>query len=99
MGNRKAGADDFHADREQVATVEQYAAMHGATVEFMPPELSVSGGKPIEQRPSLLAAIEGVERGDFDGIVVAYLSRLTRSRSGLQIWERVEAAGGSIHCA
>jgi DNA invertase Pin-like site-specific DNA recombinase len=47
----------------------------------------------------LLRAIDGVESGDFDGIVVAYLSRLTRSRSGQVIWDRVEAAGGTIHCA
>lgn len=99
MGERVAGADNVHADREQVQAVERYARAHGARVEFLPPELSVSGGKPINQRPSLKAAIEGVEAGVYDGIVVAYLSRLTRSRSGLEIWERVEAAGGSVHCA
>jgi DNA invertase Pin-like site-specific DNA recombinase len=27
------------------------------------------------------------------------MSRLSRSRSGIQIWERVEAAGGRLHCA
>lgn len=99
MGDRIAGADNVHADREQVQAVERYARAHGATVEFLPPELSVSGGKPINERPSLRAAIEGVEAGRYHGIVVAYLSRLTRSRSGLEIWERVEAAGGSVHCA
>ena len=99
MGSRKAGADNFHADRDQVAAVEQYAREMGARVEFLPPELSVSGGKPIHERPSLSAAIEGCENGTYDGIVVAYLSRLTRSRSGIEIWNRVEAAGGSVHCA
>ena len=68
-------------------------------IEWMEPELDVSGGKPIEQRPSLLAAIEGVERGEYAGIVSANLKRLTRSRSGIAIWERVEAAGGRVHCA
>lgn len=99
MGVRKAGADNFHADADQVRTVEEYAGRHGAAVEFMAPELSVSGGKPIEERPALVAAIKGVESGRYQGIVVAYLSRLTRSRSGLEIWTRVEAAGGSVHCA
>jgi DNA invertase Pin-like site-specific DNA recombinase len=89
----------FHADEEQIAEIRRYAAQHGADVEFMEPELSVSGGLPIEKRPSLNAAIEGVETGTYDGIVVAYLSRLTRSRSGLRIWERVEAANGRVHCA
>lgn len=97
VGNR--AGDRFHADEEQIATVKRYAAELGADVEFMPPELSVSGGKPIDQRPGLLAAIEGVEAGRYDGIVVAYLSRLTRSRSGIEIWNRVEAAGGHVHCA
>lgn len=93
------GGDSFHADRDQVTEVEAYAARRGARVEFMEPELSVSGGKAIRERPALMAAIEGVEAGSYQGIVVAYLSRLTRSRSGLEIWERVEAAGGHVHCA
>lgn len=99
MGDRKAGADNVHADREQVETVLRYVKPLGVEVVFMPPELSVSGGKPIDDRPSLRAAIEGVEQGKFQGIVVSYLSRLTRSRSGLEIWTRVEAAGGHVHCA
>lgn len=93
------GGESFHADADQIADIERYAATRGARVVLMPPELSVSGGKAIEDRPSLQAAIEGVERGEFDGIVVAYLSRLTRSRSGVAIWDRVEAAGGHVHCA
>lgn len=97
LGGR--GGETFHADKEQVADIERYAATHGAQVVFMEPELSVSGGLPIEKRPSLCTAIEGVERGQFNGIVVAYLSRLSRSRSGIEIWERVEAAGGHVHCA
>src|SRR3954447_21713378 len=93
------GAESLHADQEQVQEIARYAAAHGAVVEFMPPEMSVSGGKPINARPSLRAAIEGVERGDYSGIVVAYLSRLSRSRSGLEIWDRVERANGRVHCA
>ncbi|HXR14453.1 MAG TPA: recombinase family protein, partial [Solirubrobacteraceae bacterium] len=91
--------DSFHSDADQVADVERYAAQHGARVVFMGPELSVSGGDPIEQRPSLRAGIEGVEAGIYDGVVVAYLSRLTRSHSGRAIWDRVEAAGGHVHAA
>jgi DNA invertase Pin-like site-specific DNA recombinase len=47
----------------------------------------------------LKAAIEGVERGEYTGIVAANLKRLTRSRSGVEIWDRVEAVGGHVHCA
>jgi DNA invertase Pin-like site-specific DNA recombinase len=97
VGSRNG--DSFHADEDQVADVERYGAQRGARIVFMEPELSVSGGKQISERPALQAAIEGVEAGEYDGIVVAYLSRLTRSRSGVEIWDRVEGAGGHVHCA
>jgi DNA invertase Pin-like site-specific DNA recombinase len=90
--------DRFHADEDQVADIERaIAGMRGATVEMLPPELDVSGGLPLEQRPSLLRAVEGVERGDYAGIIVSYLSRLGRNtREILKAWDRVEAAGGRI---
>lgn len=97
MGGRVAGADNVHADRDQLDAMTQHAASHGARLHVLAPELDVSGGLPLEQRPSLLAAIEGVERGQYDAIVVAYLSRLGRNvREQLRAWDRVEAAGGRI---
>jgi DNA invertase Pin-like site-specific DNA recombinase len=96
LGDRKAGADSFHADREQVEALERYAAANGATLQVLPAELDVSGGLPLERRPSLLEAVEGVERGDYQAIAVAYLSRLGRSMQLLSVWDRVEAAGGRI---
>lgn len=98
MGTRQAGADNVHTDRDQVSDVEQVAARFGnVEVVWMPPELNVSGGWPIARRPSLLAAVEGVERGEYDAVAVAYLSRLGRSlREQLSVWDRVEAAGGRI---
>lgn len=99
MNGRVAGSDRMHSDQEQVTDCQRYATeLHGA-LELLPPELDISGGNPIAKRPSLQAAIEGVEQGKYAGIVVAYLSRLTRSRSGLEIWDRVEAAGGKVLCA
>lgn len=88
----------FHADQEQVEDIERaVAAMPGARVEILPAELDVSGGLPLERRPTLLAAVEGVERGQFAGIIVSYLSRLGRNvREQLRAWDRVEAAGGRI---
>lgn len=97
MGARKAGDANVHADRDQIDAIERHARLRGATVTILPPELDVSGGLPLERRPSLLAAIEGVERGVYDGIIVAYLSRLGRNvREQLKAWDRVEAAGGRI---
>jgi site-specific DNA recombinase len=97
LGKRKQGSDSFHADGDQVAAVEAWAKANGARVAVLPAELNVSGGLPIEKRPSLLAAIEGVERGVYAGIVVAYLSRLGRNvAEQLRTWSRVEAAGGEV---
>jgi len=91
----------YHADEDQLADIRRYVAgLHGKPdIAFMAPELDVSGGLPIAERPALREAIEGVEAGRYSGIVVAYLSRLTRSRSGIEIWDRVEAVGGHVHCA
>jgi DNA invertase Pin-like site-specific DNA recombinase len=97
MGARKAGDANVHADRDQLAAIEQHARAHGATLVVLDPELDVSGGLPLEQRPSLLRAIEGVERGEFNGVIVAYLSRFGRSvREQLAAWDRIEAAGGRV---
>jgi len=97
LGKRKQGSDSFHADEDQIAAVEAWGKANGVRVEVLPAELNVSGGLPIEQRPSLLAAVEGVERGIYAGIVVAYLSRLGRNvAEQLRTWSRVEAAGGEV---
>lgn len=97
LGNRQAGADNMHADRDQIADLQRYAAEHGHTLTVLPPELNVSGGLPLAKRPSLLAAIEGIEQDRYDAIIVSYLSRLGRNiREQLKAWDRVEAAGGRI---
>jgi site-specific DNA recombinase len=95
MGERKEGAEDFHADREQVEAVQR-GIPHGDTLDLLTPELNTSGGLPLAQRASLLAAVEGVEAGRYAGIIVGYLSRLGRRMDLLEVWERVEAAGGRI---
>lgn len=99
MGERQAGASDFHSDRDQTAAIKA-AVPRGDKLVMLPPELDVSGGLPLEKRPSLLQAVEGVERGEYVGVVVAYLSRLGRNtREQLRAWDRVEQAGGRIICA
>lgn len=96
MGDRKAGSDTFHADRDQITAIEQ-AVPDGDRLVMLPAELGVSGGLPIEQRPSLLAAVEGIERGEYAGVIVAYLSRLGRNLAEqLRTYDRVHAAGGEI---
>jgi DNA invertase Pin-like site-specific DNA recombinase len=97
MGDRKAGAPNVHADREQVEDVRAEAERMRVPLRLLPPELDVSGGVPLKDRPSLRDAVEGVEAGRYSGIIVSYLSRLGRSvREQLAVWDRVESAGGRI---
>jgi DNA invertase Pin-like site-specific DNA recombinase len=97
VGRRDKNSAAFHADQDQVDALTRYCEAQGVRLELMPPEVDVSGGLPLEQRPALLAAVEGVERGEFAGIIVAYLSRLGRNtREMLRVWDRVESAGGRI---
>lgn len=61
------------------------------------PEMDVSGGAALERRPGLRRAIEDIEAGNADVLVVAYFDRLVRSlRVQQEIVERVEAAGGRV---
>lgn len=71
--------------------------MRGDTVHMLPPELDVSGGRPLTGRPGLLEAVVGVETGRFGGLAVAYLSRMGRElRTMLEAWDRIEHAGGRV---
>jgi DNA invertase Pin-like site-specific DNA recombinase len=97
MGKRKADDASFHAERDQVAAMEEAVAGEGGTLHVLPAELDVSGGLPIEKRPSLRDAVAGVESGRYCGIVIAYHSRLGRECEQEEaVWRRVEAAGGRI---
>jgi site-specific DNA recombinase len=80
--------------RERIAAACERDGLH--LVETLE-ELDVSGGAPLEQRPGLRRAVEMVESGDADVVVVAYLDRLVRSLSvQAEVVERVERAGGAI---
>jgi site-specific DNA recombinase len=61
-------------------------------------ELDVSGGAALDRRPGLSQAVDFVERGKAEVVVVvAYFDRLFRSLSvQREVTERVEEAGGAI---
>ena len=55
-------------------------------------ELDVSGGKPLEQRPGLSAAVTAIENGQADVVAAAYFDRLFRSlATQAEVVERVES--------
>ncbi len=93
VGGREG--ESFRSPQEQSERIEAWARSRGEQVVLLEPELDESGGR--SDRPIITAAIEGIERGAYRGLVVAYLSRASRSvKHLLEMWERIEAAGGEV---
>ena len=90
--------EHFHSPEVQADAARRYAKQQRERVVAEPfREIDVSGRLPLCKRPGLLAAIEMVEAGQADHIVVAYFDRLVRSlKVQLEVIERVEKAGGEI---
>jgi DNA invertase Pin-like site-specific DNA recombinase len=89
------GGDRFIATAVQREQIRRWADAHGALVAHVFEELDQSGARA--DRPLLEHAIARVERGESEGIVVAYLSRFGRSvLDGLQAIKRITDAGGTF---
>jgi site-specific DNA recombinase len=89
---RRAG-ERFISPSVQREQIEGWAKGHGALIARMFVELDESGGR--RDRPLLMEAVERVERGQSQGLVVAYLSRFGRSHlDGLLTIDRITKAGG-----
>ena len=91
--------DDAKSPGEQRARLVEYARRNGVELVAIFEEPSVSGRKtPLAKRPGLLPAIEMVEDGEADEILVAYFDRLVRNIAIQQeIVERVTKAGGKLY--
>ena len=90
--------DHFHSPDVQIDAAKRWAKQRGERIVAEPlREIDVSGKRPLAERPGLLAAIEMVEAGQAEHIVVAYFDRLVRSlKVQLEVIERVEKASGEI---
>lgn len=87
--------DRFISPSVQREQIEAWTSSHRATLGEVFEELDQSGGRA--DRPLLIAAIERIERGESDGLVVAKLDRFGRSLiDGLRALARIEAAGGTF---
>jgi DNA invertase Pin-like site-specific DNA recombinase len=87
--------ENFHSPKAQLARAKSWSKDQGNRVVDAFEEIDVSGKLPLARRPGLLKAIEMVEAGEADHIVVAYFDRLVRSlKVQLEVIERVEQAGG-----
>jgi DNA invertase Pin-like site-specific DNA recombinase len=93
VGGREG--DSFRSPSDQEKSIRGKAAERGEPVEVLVPDLDAKGDDP--ERDTLMQGIEGVESGRYRGLIVPYLSRLSRrTRDTLDMWDRVKAAGGTI---
>jgi site-specific DNA recombinase len=90
--------EHFYSPEVQIEAAVRWAKDRGERLVASPiPEIDVSGKLPLSKRPGLLAAIEMIEAGHADQLVVAYFDRLVRSlKVQLEVIERVKRAGGEI---
>lgn len=87
--------DSFRSPEDQEASIQAWAKARREPVVMLTPELDASGGD--NTRPILTEAVEAIEAGQYRGLIVAYLSRASRSvRHLLELWDRIETAGGQV---
>lgn len=87
----------FVSPSEQAERIASACERDGFILTETIEELDVSGGTPLAKRAGLRRAVELIEAGDADVLIVAYLDRLVRSlKIQLEVAERVERAGGII---
>jgi DNA invertase Pin-like site-specific DNA recombinase len=92
---RGRSGERFISPSVQREQIEGWAKLHGAQIGEIHEELDESGART--DRPLLLRALDRVETGESNGIVVAKLDRFGRSLlDGLSSIERIEAAGGTF---
>ena len=95
--SRVAGreGDSFISLAVQRERVEQFAAAQGHAVVSWQEDLDQPGSR--YERPGFQAALEGVERGEADGIAVYALDRFARSVSDAAVaLRRLEEAGATL---
>jgi DNA invertase Pin-like site-specific DNA recombinase len=90
--------DDARSPGDQRKRIAEECQRQGLELIDVAEELDVSGGRALAKRPGLTRAIEAVEAGAADTVIVAYMDRLVRSTAvQVEIVDRVEAAGGEVH--
>lgn len=94
--SRVGGREHLISPEMQAQRIMAYADGRGLEVEMLEPELDVSGAKV--RRPILEQALERIDRGEAEGIIVATLDRLSRMSmsDALRTIERIEAGGGQV---
>lgn len=97
--SRVAGreGESFASPAEQRERIASACERDGLELVETIDELEVSGGTPLDRRPGLSRAVEAVEAGRADVVMVAYFDRLVRSLAVQgEVVGRVERAGGQV---
>ena len=94
------GREDSLSPAEQRERIEDVCGREALELLTVHEEIDVSGGTPLARREGLRAAVEAVEDGDAEVVVVAYFDRLFRSIEVQgEVVRRIEEAGGRILAA
>jgi len=89
------GGEKFISPSVQREQIEAWTSSNGSLLGVVFEELDESGGRA--DRPLLMEAIERVESGESDGLIVAKLDRFGRSLlDGLSAIARIDDAGGTF---
>lgn len=89
-------AERLISPEEQEGIIREYCRAHGREVHIFAPELDVSGAK--RERPILGEILAGCHSGRFEGVIVAWLDRLSRLglADALGLIEEIEGAGAEV---
>lgn len=89
--------DAFVSPAEQRDRISGFCDREGMDLVGVYEEIDVSGGLTLDRRDGLRPAVDDVEHGRAEVVVVAYFDRLFRSLAVQgEVVSRVEAAGGRV---
>jgi DNA invertase Pin-like site-specific DNA recombinase len=90
-------ADESYSVSDQIDALDAACARDAMCLLRVEQEPDTSGQRPLARRHGLLRAVEAIERGEADVLMVAYFDRLARKLAVQnEVVDRVEAAGGSV---
>jgi DNA invertase Pin-like site-specific DNA recombinase len=88
--------ESFRSPTQQREVIERWVSANDAKVVAWYESIDVSG--KTMARADVTAALERIKSGQTDGVIIAWLNRLSRApvREALTVLEEVRAAGGRI---